>query len=160
MTILERFYTSGGPEVEIDTLTIQAGSNTYYLCKGWDDITARLETGELVTFTACAMNVSKPAKNADGVQDLRFALSNLNGVVSNEIRQAIAARTPMRATLRTYLSTDLNAPSQRPFEVVIKGGQWTAVEVQITAGFMNILDTAWPRNLYNLTDHPGLRYLT
>lgn len=44
--------------------------------------------------------------------------------------------------------------------MVIKGGQWTATEVQVTAGFMNILATAWPRDRFNLTKHPGLRYIT
>ncbi|MBA0449316.1 DUF1833 family protein [Stenotrophomonas maltophilia] len=159
MSILERLYASGGREVELETLAIQVGAQTFYLTKGWDDITARLETGETVTFTACGMDIAKPARNADGVQDLRFAISNISGVVSNQIRAALAAKVEMIATFRLYLSTDLLAPAQRPFSVVIKGGQWTATEVQITAGFMNVLDTAWPRDRYVLSKHPGLRYM-
>ncbi|MDH8666023.1 ArsR family transcriptional regulator, partial [Klebsiella pneumoniae] len=27
-----------------------------------------------------------------------------------------------------------------------------------TAGYMNVLQTAWPRKRYNLAEHPGLRY--
>lgn len=159
MSILERLYASGGREVELETLAIQVGVQTFYLTKGWDDITATLETGEVVTFTACGMDIAKPARNADGVQDLRFAISNISGVVSNQIRAALAAKVEMIATFRLYLSTDLLAPAQRPFSVVIKGGQWTATEVQITAGFMNVLDTAWPRDRYVLSKHPGLRYM-
>lgn len=159
MSILERLYASGGREVELETLAIQVGAQTFYLMNGWDDITAKLETGETVTFTACGMDIAKPARNADGVQDLRFAISNISGVVSNQIRAALAAKVEMVATFRLYLSTDLLAPAQRPFSVVIKGGQWTATEVQITAGFMNVLDTEWPRNRYVLSKHPGLRYM-
>ncbi len=159
MSILERLYASGGREVELETLAIQVGAQTFYLTKGWDDITAKLETGETVTFTACGMDIAKPARNADGVQDLRFAISNISGVVSNQIRAALAAKVEMVATFRLYLSTDLLAPAQRPFSVVIKGGQWTATEVQITAGFMNVLDTEWPRHRYVLSKHPGLRYM-
>lgn len=159
MSILERLYSSGGREVELETLAIQVGLQIFYLTKGWDDITATLETGETVTFTACGMDIAKPARNADGVQDLRFAISNISGVVSSQIRAALAAKVEMIATFRLYLSTDLLAPAQRPFSVVIKGGQWTATEVQITAGFMNVLDTAWPRDRYVLSKHPGLRYM-
>ncbi|HEL3748616.1 TPA: DUF1833 family protein [Stenotrophomonas maltophilia] len=159
MSILERLYASGGREVELETLAIQVGAQTFYLTKGWDDITATLETGEVVTFTACGMDIAKPARNADGVQDLRFAISNISGVVSTQIRAALEAKVEMVATFRLYLSTDLLAPAQRPFSVVVKGGQWTATEVQITAGFMNVLDTAWPRDRYVLSKHPGLRYM-
>ncbi|MDU1082924.1 MAG: DUF1833 family protein, partial [Leclercia adecarboxylata] len=59
-----------------------------------------------------------------------------------------------------YVSTDLSAPAAPPFTLAIKEGSWTATEVQITAGYMNILDTSWPRYRYTLTDFPGLRYLT
>ncbi|WP_329914027.1 DUF1833 family protein [Stenotrophomonas sp. SMYL86] len=159
MSILERLYSSGGREVELETLAIQIGAQTFYLTKGWDDFTARLETGEAATFTACGMDIAKPARNADGVQDLRFALSNINGVVSTQLRAALAAKQEMVATFRLYLSTDLLAPAERPFIVKVKGGQWTATEVQITAGFMNVLDTAWPRDRYVLSKHPGLRYM-
>lgn len=160
MSILERLYASGGHEIEHETLAITVGSDTYYLTKGWEDLQAVLETGEQVTFKACGMDVAKPARNADGVQDLRFALTNIDGVVSSKIRAALAARQEMTVTLRVYLSSDLLAPIKRPLSMAIKGGQWTATEVQITAGFMNILDTAWPRDRFNLSKHPGLRYIS
>ena len=160
MTILERLYASGGKEVEYDTLAIEAGEEIHYLTKGWEDVTAILETGETVTFRACGMDVAKPSKNADGVQDLRFALSNLDGIVSSRIRAALSLRQRMLVTLRVYLSTDLKAPVKKPLSMVIKGGQWSATEVQITAGFMNILDTAWPRDRFSLNKHPGLRYIS
>ncbi|MXH35720.1 phage tail tube protein [Klebsiella variicola] len=37
---------------------------------------------------------------------------------------------------------------------------WTATEVQITAGYMNVLDMAWPRYRYTLPVFPGLRYIS
>lgn len=160
MSILERLYASGGSEIEHETLAITVGGETHYLTKGWEDLTAVLETGQAVTFKACGMDVAKPARNADGVQDLRFALTNIDGVVSTKIRSALAARQEMTVTLRVYLSSDLLAPIKRPLSMVIKGGQWSATEVQITAGFMNILDTAWPRDRFNLSQHPGLRYIS
>jgi len=160
MNLLERLYASGGSEVILDTMAVRIGDRTHYLVSGYEDFAATLETGEQVTFTACQITVAKPTKNADGVQDLRFALSNIDGVVSTEIRAALVAKQEMWATLRTYVHTDHGAPQKPPHEMVIKGGQWTSTEVQITAGFMNILDTAWPRDRFTLTNAPGLRYLS
>jgi hypothetical protein len=89
MTILNRLYASSGPEVIIETLQITIGDEVHYLCNGYEDITATTENGDTVTFKACAMDVALPARNADGTQDLKFALCNVDGVVSTAIRNAI-----------------------------------------------------------------------
>jgi hypothetical protein len=47
-----------------------------------------------------------------------------------------------------------------PYTLKIKSGYWTATEVQITAGYMNVLDMAWPRYRYTLPVFPGLRYIS
>lgn len=160
MTILNRLYASGGNEVIIDTLQINVGGQDYWLTRGWDDITVKLENGTNVTFTGSAIDIALPARNSDGTQDLKFAISNIDGVVSTAIRNALDNLSTASLTFRRYVSTDLSAPAAPPFTLAIKEGSWTATEVQITAGYMNILDTSWPRYRYTLTDFPGLRYLT
>lgn len=159
MTILNRLYASSGAEVIIDTLQITVGGQSYWLTRGWDDITVKLETGGKATFTGSAIDVALPARNSDGTQDLKFAISNIDGVVSTAIRNALDNLSTASLTFRRYVSTDLSAPAAPPFTLAIKEGSWTATEVQITAGYMNILDTSWPRYRYTLTDFPGLRYL-
>jgi len=159
MTILNRLYASGGAEVIIDTLQITVGGQSYWLTRGWDDITVKLENGTDVTFTGSAIDIALPARNSDGTQDLKFAISNIDGVVSTAIRNALDSLSTASLTFRRYVSTDLSAPAAPPFTLAIKEGYWTATEVQITAGYMNILDTSWPRYRYTLTDFPGLRYL-
>ena len=158
MTVLEQLYASGGRQVILDTLQITIGDQTYYLTKGWDDITAKTEAGDTVTFTACGIDIALPARTADGFQDLTFAISNITGQVSGAIRAALAAKQVMTVTYRRYVSTDLAAPAERPAKMTVKQGQWTALQVQLTCGYMNILDTAWPRHRYTLNKHPGLRY--
>ncbi len=157
--VLNRLYASGGDEVILDTLQITVGGQSYWLTRGWDDITVTLETGTKATFTGSAIDVALPARNADGTQDLKFAISNIDGVVSTAIRNALDNLSSATLTFRRYVSTDLAAPAAPPFTLAIKEGAWTATEVQITAGYMNILDTSWPRYRYTLTDFPGLRYL-
>ncbi|WP_241646872.1 DUF1833 family protein [Rosenbergiella metrosideri] len=159
MTVLNRLYASSGPEVIINTLQIDVGNEVFLLCEGYEDITATTEAGESVTFTACAMDIALPARNTDGTQDLKFALSNIDGLVSTTIRNALNSISRATVTYRQYISTDLSAPSSIPYTMAIKSGQWTSLQVQITAGYMNWLDSAWPRYRYTLPNHPGLRYL-
>ncbi|OZT31932.1 ArsR family transcriptional regulator, partial [Salmonella enterica subsp. enterica serovar Heidelberg] len=68
MTILNRLYASSGEEVIIETLQINISSEVYYLCKGFDDITATTENGDAVTFNAAAIDIALPARNSDGTQ--------------------------------------------------------------------------------------------
>lgn len=159
MTLLNRLYASGGDEVIIDTLQITIGGASYWLACGWADITVTLETGVAATFIGTAIDIALPARNADGTQDLKFAISNVDGIVSTAIRAALDDLTKASLTFRRFVSSDLSAPAAPPFTLSIKEGQWTATEVQITAGYMNILDTAWPRYRYLLSQFPGLRYL-
>ncbi|NPE52421.1 DUF1833 domain-containing protein [Dickeya dadantii] len=160
MTVLNRLYASSGNEVIIETLQINIGDEVHYLCKGYEDVTATTEAGHVVTFTACAIDIALPARNSDGTQDLQFAIGNINGVVSTAIRNALDKLSGATLTYRNYVSTDLAAPASTPYTLTIKSGYWTALEVQIKAGYMNILDTAWPRYRYTLPYYPGLRYIS
>lgn len=160
MTILNRLYASSGEEVIIETLQINIGPEIHYLCKGYEDITATTENGDVVTFKAAAIDIALPARNSDGTQDLQFAIDNIDGVVSTAIRNALGNLTGATLTYRNYVSTDLTAPAAVPYTLAVKNGYWTATQAQITAGYMNVLDTAWPRYRYTLPYYPGLRYMS
>ena len=159
MTILNRLYASSGSEIIIETLQINIGSTVHFFCKGYDDITATTENGDSITFKSSSIDIALPARNSDGTQDLQFAISNIDGEVSTAIRDALTNLTIGELTYRQYVSTDLNAPASVPYELAIKSGSWTALQAQITAGYMNVLDTAWPRFRYTLNEFPGLRYM-
>lgn len=160
MTILNRLYASSGSEIILETLEIAVGAQTYWLTRGYADITVTLEDGSLREFKACGIDIALPARNADGTQDLKFAISNIKGVVSIAIRNALSDLNSASLTYRCYVSTDLSAPASPPYTLAIKSGYWTSTEVQITAGYMNVLDTAWPRYRYTLPLFPGLRYIS
>ncbi|MGC5620422.1 DUF1833 family protein [Enterococcus faecalis] len=159
MTVLKRLYASAGPEIIHETLQITDGVNTHYLTRGWDDLTATLETGVTVTFLACGMDLALPARNADGTQDLKFALCNVTGEISAYVQEVLREGRQCQLAYRVYISTDLTAPAEQPHWFTVKSGQWTATQVDITAGYFNLLETAWPRRTYNLLDFPGLRYI-
>lgn len=158
MTILNRLYASSGPERVIYTLEVTDGTDVIRMTPGWQDITAGIEGGTQVTFTAVGIDVGLPAKNEDGTQDVTFSLSNITGAVSAYIRERIASNTKMMVKLRIYTSDDLSAPA-RPAELFeVKGGTWSPLQAGITAGYFDILGTSWPRRVFTLNEFPGLRY--
>lgn len=160
MTILNRLYASSGEEVIIETLQINIGDDVLYLCDGYDDITATTETGDVLTFTASAIAVALPARNSDGTQDLQFAVSNIDGEASTAIMKALDNLDGAAITYRKYTSDDLSLPAEPPYTLTVKSGYWKGATAQITAGYMNVLDTAWPRYRYTLPFYPGLRYMS
>src|SRR5690625_929316 len=105
MTVLNQLYASGGNQIVHETLEITDGVVTHYLTNGWDDITARLETGATVTFIACGMALALPAKNADGTQDLKFALSNITGEISAYIQTVLREKRKCNLVYRPYLES-------------------------------------------------------
>jgi len=160
MTIIDRLYASSGSEVLIATLEVVIGDKSHFLCEGFDDIQAYTESGDLVTYIACGIEFSLPARNEDGTQDLKFVLCNIDGVVSTEIRSSLETLSSARIIFRKYIDTDLSAPAEPPYSMPVKGGSWTSLTVSITAGFKNILDYSWPRYRYTLPDFPGLRHIS
>jgi hypothetical protein len=102
------------------------------------------------------MAVALPARNKDGTQDLQFAISNIDGIVSTAIRNALASLNSGTLIMRQHVDR-FEHPASPPMVLQIKDGYWNATEVQITAGFLNILKTAALR--YTLPNFPGLRYL-
>ena len=160
MTILNRLYASGGPERIIYTLEVTDGTDVIRMTPGWEDVTAGIEGGTLVTFTAVGIDIGLPAKNEDGTQDVTFGLSNITGAVSAYLRERITSSTRMMVKLRIYTSDDLSAPAKPADVFEVKGGSWSALQAEITAGYFDILNTNWPRRVFTFNEFPGLRYFT
>ncbi|WP_394243882.1 DUF1833 family protein [Halopseudomonas laoshanensis] len=158
MNLLNRFYSSSGPEEQIPTIAVTDGITTHYLTVGFEDQLLRLETGEVVEFIGYALDISLPEKGSDGVQDLMFAICNIDGAIGRFVRDAQEGGREILLTYRLYLNNDLNAPAKPPLEFNVKGGQVTSVEAQVSAGYYNVLATAWSRFLFDTYRFPGLRY--
>lgn len=160
MSILNTLYVSGGRQAIYGTLEIANQGRRLFLIRAYVPMTAALETGEVVTFEPSSIQYALPEKNADGSQDLQFSVSNINGEASTMIREALTDNWPTTVTYREYLSGDIGAPAKRPLVLEVRDGAWTPLQADLRAGFMNLLDTAWPRKFFNTIDHPGLRYLS
>lgn len=159
MTILNTLYVSGGTSVIFTTLEFNDGVNHFFIVDGYDDITVRLEDNSVAQFEAFPLQVARPARNADGTQDLQIAICNVAGMVSTKLREMLEADRKGTVICRFYNEDNLNTPAEPPLSLTVKGGSWTAMQADIVAGYMNILDTAWPRKLFTPLTHPGLRYI-
>jgi len=161
MTILSVVYASAPTaEVLIPTLEIKHPAiSTIRTCAGFENHTVTLETSEVVTFEASGLDVSLPERSDRGQQNLVFAIENVTGQAQDAIDRALDAGGQIEVIYRSYLASDLSEPAEPPLKMVLVGAEFQGSTVQVTASYMDIINTAWPRARYNTTDHPGLAYI-
>ena len=145
----------------IDTIELAcpAWTESLYIVKGFEDMTLGLDGVVYKTFMAAPISIALPKKSNQGNQTLNFAIDNVTGQAQRLIDTAMEAGARITLTFRRYLNTDLSEPSEKPFYAVVLGGNVTGTTVQIEAGFMDILNMMWPRDLYTSKFAPGLLYL-
>jgi len=160
MTVLEQVYASGG-DVIIHTLelTCPAWDAPILLCKGFEDQVCITEDGRTLTFIASGIDVALPKKTNSGAQNLTFAIDNVTGEAQQQIDAALEAQERVTLMYRTYLASDLSAPAERPLRMSVLGGSIVGTQIQIQAGFFDLINVAWPRDLYTTKFAPALKYL-
>ena len=154
MSIIKRLYASAGPEIIYTTLEITDGITTYWLLQGFEDLVLG---GQL--YSAVPFDVALPKRNASGMQDLSLAIDNTTGEVGRLLREALSAGRQMTVTMRQFTSDDVRAPATTPITFQVKTGSINNSTAQITAGYFDLLNTAWPRRLYEISTYRGLTYL-
>lgn len=80
--------------------------------------------------------------------------------MSELVDLAVEANAKVNAIYRTYLSSNLAAPAERPYRMVILGGELQGAVANLQCGYFNILLTAYPRRYLTSDFAPGLRYIT
>jgi hypothetical protein len=160
MTVLERVFASGGTEVVIATLelTCAAWSAPILLCNGFENHTCTTEDARTVTFVASAIAVALPKRNTQGTQLLTFSIDNITGEAQQLIDQALDANEQVHLTFRHYLSSDKTAPAEPPLKFVVKEGSMQGAQLNVSAAFFDMINTAWPRNFYTAEFAPGLKF--
>jgi|TARA_R110000850_G_scaffold101718_3_gene210332 hypothetical protein len=158
--LLEIVYASGGDDVIIPTLEIKHSAfSPIRTCAGFEDQTVTLETGEAVTFNASGLDISLPARNASGQQDLSFAIENVTGIAQRAIDDALAQGGQVEVIYRTFLSSDLSTPAEPPLKMVLVAADFEGASVQVTASYQDLIGYAWPRDRYTVDFAPGLKYI-
>lgn len=160
-TILNRLRSSGGTEVihHVIELRCEAWASPIALCNGYRDLFVTTEDEYGLEAKAVGMDVALPKKDATGSQSLRFALDNVLGEVTKAVKESIRDGQPIQLIYRPYTSNDLSAPADNPLYMEVRSVVSTGSVVEITAGFFDLIDTQFPRQVYNSEFAPGLKYL-
>lgn len=161
MSLLETVYASAGDNVIIRTieLTCPAWGESIRIAQGFEDLTLRDEFGVDKLFLGGAIDIALPKKEATGVQNLAFAIDNVTGIAQRRIDEALEAEETITLIHRVYLASDLTAPAEAPFVATVLSGQCDGTTVQVSAGFYDLINSSWPRDLYTLNFAPCLKYL-
>lgn len=162
MSILDIVRASGGPDCIIPTLELSCPvwAASLFICAGYEDITAVTELGATVTFLAAGIDVSLPKKNNDGTQKLLFAIDNVRGDAQALIDQAQAVDARITITYRTYLASDLSAPAEKPYRMTCISATMKGPTVEISAGYFDMINASWPRDVYTAAFAPGIKYIS
>ncbi|WP_217476620.1 DUF1833 family protein [Stutzerimonas stutzeri] len=160
MTVLEQVYASGG-DVLINTLELScaAWAESILLCEGFDNQACITEDGRAVTFIGSGIAVELPDRGTSGGQTLTFAIDNVTGEAQQNIDAALEAEERMILTYRCYLASDKSAPAEAPYRMTVLDGEINGSTVQVEAGYYDLINSAWPRDLYTTEFAPGLKYL-
>jgi len=89
---------------------------------------------------------------------MTIAIDNVNGEAQAKIDEAMTAEARVSATLRTYLLSDLTTPAEAPYRMTVQNGSIEQLAVQLSAGFFDLINVAWPRLLYTTKNAPVLKY--
>ena len=79
--------------------------------------------------------------------------------VKEAAKAAIDANERMTIIYRPFLASDKTTPADPPYFMTILSGAVQGASVRVEAGFFDLLNTAWPRDLYTASFAPGLKYL-
>ncbi|MCY1377832.1 hypothetical protein D9M69_654250 [compost metagenome] len=129
------------------------------MCSGFQDIIATLEDTRTVTFIATGFDASLPKKSTEGGQVLGIAIDNVRGEVQRRVDAANQAGEAIQIIYRTFIESDLSAPADPPYYLDALRVSLEGPTASISAGYFDLLNTAWPRERYNTTNAPGITYI-
>lgn len=161
MTILNELYASGGTEIIIPVLELScdAWPESFVLCNGFQDRTIITEDDRTLTAIATGMDVALPKKDATGAQSIQFAIDNVTGEAVKAMRMALKDQAEVRLTFRQYTSNNLASPADNPVHFIVRNFQVKGSQVDITAALFDLIDMAFPRDVYDSAFAPGLKYM-
>lgn len=157
MTVLQRVCVSGGDDVIIATieLTCAAWPGPVAICEGYENHTVTTEDGRDLQMLATGLQVALPKRDASGSQSLVFAVSNLQHEVTEQVRLALLDEDDITLTFRAYLLSDLSQPAEPPIRLTVHQVRTNNGRADITAALFDVIDTKWPRNVFNSVNAPG-----
>lgn len=160
MSILEELYASGGGDVILSTFEIFSSAfEPIIFVADYQDHVITTEDSRVLTAQQASIQIAEPKRDANGSHNIRFAIGGVRAESSNIVRRAIRAQAQVNLTYRRYLYSDLTAPAEEPYFLIVRKAQFYDDVIQVDAGLFDLIDLKYPREVYNSVNAPGLRYL-
>lgn len=168
--ILARAYASA-PKDEVIYPTLEflhpaLPDGAIRIVRGFEDMTACLETGEWVEFEASGAEWTPPGQDGSGANAIEFGVGNVDGVVQHALEAIDAwrldnpfAEETFWVVTRDYVASDLTAPQLPPAKMEVTDARIQLGTANVTAEPFPTLSMAWPRQYYTTRSAPGLRYV-
>ena len=169
-TALQQAYASAAetPVYTVRLLHTGLTGGARAFVQGKYDLSATLETSQVVTFQKTGMAISLPQKGVNGRQDISFLLSNVSREAWAEIKSVIEtnranviAGNPVetiKLEFRQFLESDLSAPAGPVYKMIVMSSVVNFMQLNITASFMPLADISFPKLRYYSDKYPGVRY--
>ncbi|HDZ9131760.1 TPA: DUF1833 family protein [Vibrio cholerae] len=129
--------------------------------KNGEDITARIETGEMVWFKAGNFEEQMPEKGGSGTEALNIVAPNSDQSLIDAVEAAKydESITPVICIYREYDFDDLSAPATRPIILTTTRCKVSVASISLTASWRDLTNRRFLRRQYTTKTHPGLAYL-
>lgn len=131
---------------------------SYFFVSDPEQWTFDLETGVTQVFEPVPFELTLPNRDGSGRADMQIAINNTGREMVAALERAMGdVRNPIEVTYRVYLDVPYRRPENDPplllhiTSVTVSG---TLTVAQATRA--DILNTAFPRLLFNADDFPGL----
>ena len=156
---LEEAYACAPTDVVVlDTFQIDHSSfdEPIRLVNDFTDLTAKIETGETVTFIRFAFEHARAEVNAQGVPEVSISIDNASAEIARQLDAVSDSTDPFPVSIRTYRSDDLNAPAGRILPGEIINISVVDVRVNLRIAFSQIANRPYPGELFTPRRFPGL----
>lgn len=157
---------------EIETLALYHSSfvddgnvpTAIYLVKAYEPVVATIEAdaplhaGVDVQFTPCPFKLTPPEESdSSKAPTMQLEIDNVNRMVLPYVKAASLSQEPILMIRRIYLSSDKSGPHEMPPpRYVLRGVSATNSSISAKAGFGDLINSSFPRQVYTRVSYPGL----
>ena len=158
---LKEIYASAPNDVQyIETLSLSHSqfTKTYHVTSDMAQWSFFDENGKLITFESHPFKVVLPKRDTSGNQELTISIANAGLLMMQELEAAqLKPDEPIVCLYRVYLDVPNSYPQiDPPLSLSITDVSADANTINATATRFDVLSRAFPTEVYNIDDFPGL----
>ena len=147
----------------VHALRIGTGLENIRLVRGYYNITAKDDLGEVAEFEKTSLGISFPKRSKAQVQDLNFAFDTFIDDVYEKLRASKAhqrqTKQPVSVTYLGYNSISLLSGPKEHYTMSLKSSVINSTKAQLRASFADVLNHAFNNERYTIDVFPGLEYV-